>query len=99
MKRQDLDKGRQICSDAELLAGDRHGEISAKRSPQLEPDGVGCRTIKYPDPQAVLEPAKEQFDLPAVTIQLGDDSVSPAGLNAATMGGVKCSHPEWVGWS
>ena len=74
MKRQDLDKGRQICSDAELLAGDRHGEISAKRSPQLEPDGVGCRTIKYPDPQAVLEPAKEQFDLPAVMIQLGDDS-------------------------
>ena len=69
MKRQDLDKGRQICSDAELLAGDRHGEISAKRSPQLEPDGVGCRTIKYPDPQAVLEPAKEQFDLPAVTSQ------------------------------
>jgi hypothetical protein len=26
-------------------------------------------------------------------------SVSPAGLNAATMGGVKSSHPEWVGWS
>ena len=74
MKRQDLDKGRQICSDAELLAGDRHGEISAKRSPQLESDCVGCRAIKYPNPQAVFEPAKEQFDLPAVTIQLGDDS-------------------------
>ena len=25
--------------------------------------------------------------------------LSPAGLNAATMGGVKCSHPEWVGRS
>ena len=25
--------------------------------------------------------------------------MSPAGLNAATMGGVKCSHPEWVGRS
>ncbi len=25
--------------------------------------------------------------------------LSPAGLNAATMGGVKCSHPEWVVWS
>ena len=67
MKRQDLDKGRQICSDAELLAGDRHGEIGAKRSPQLESNGVGCRAIKYSDTQAVLEPAKEQFDLSAVT--------------------------------
>ncbi len=26
-------------------------------------------------------------------------TLSPAGLNAATMGGVKCSHPEWVGRS
>ena len=25
--------------------------------------------------------------------------MSPAGLNAATIGGVKCSHPEWVRWS
>ena len=71
MKRQDLNKGGQICSDAELLAGDRHSEISAKRSPQLEADGVGCSAIKYPDTQAVLEPAKEQFDVPALAIQLG----------------------------
>jgi hypothetical protein len=28
-----------------------------------------------------------------------DLKLSPAGLNAATMGGVKCSHPEWVVWS
>jgi hypothetical protein len=73
IKRQDLDKGRQICSDAELLAGDRHGEVSAKRSSQLEPDGVGCSAVKDSDTQAVFEPAIEQFDLPAVPIQFGDD--------------------------
>lgn len=73
MKRQDLDKGRQICSDAELLAGDRHGEVRAKRSLQLEPDGVGCSAVKDSDTQAVFEPAKERFDLPAVPIQFGDD--------------------------
>lgn len=73
MKRQDLEKGRQICSDAELLAGDRHGEVSAKRSPHLETDGVGCSAVKDTDTQAVFEPAKEQFDLPAVSIKLGYD--------------------------
>ena len=32
-------------------------------------------------------------------IYVAGEIVSPAGLNAATMGGVKCSHPEWVVWS
>jgi len=73
MKRKDLDEGRQICSDAELLASDRHGEVNAKRSPQLEADGVGCSAVKDTDAQAVFEPAKEQFDLPAMPIKLGYD--------------------------
>lgn len=70
MKQRNLDKRCQISGDAELLAGDRNGEVSAKRSPQLESDGDGCRAIKGPDPQAVFELAKEQFDLSAVTILL-----------------------------
>ena len=73
MKRQDLDEGRQICSDAELLASDRHGQVGAKRSPQLESDRVGCSAVKDTNTQAVFEPAKEQFDLPTPTIKLGDD--------------------------
>lgn len=73
MKRQDLDKGRQICSDAELLASDGHGQVGADRGPQLEADRVGYSAVKDTDTHAVFEPAKEQLDLPAVTIKLGYD--------------------------
>lgn len=73
MKRQDLNKSRQICSDTELLASDGHGQVGANRSPQLEADRVGCSAIKAANTQSVLEPPKKQFDLPTVTIKLGDN--------------------------
>lgn len=91
MKRQDLYKGCQICSDSELFASDSHGEVSAKRSPQLEADGVGCSAVKDSDTQSVFEPAKEQFDLPAVSIKLGYDGgadlqlIGPEGQTAGVL--------------
>ena len=72
MKRQNLDEGGQIRSDAELLTGDGHGEISADRRPQLETNRIGGGAIKGTNPKLVLEPAKEQFDLPTIPIQSGD---------------------------
>jgi hypothetical protein len=47
-----------------------------------------CLKVAPPKPKlAVADRGKDQVGM------------SPAGLNAATMGGVKSSHPEWVGWS
>lgn len=73
MKRQDLDKRRQICSEAELFTSDGQSEVGAEGGPQLQAHRVGDGAVKSVDAQTVFEPAKEQLDLPAVTIQLGDD--------------------------
>ena len=70
MQRDDLDKGRQICSEPELLAGERHREIDADGGEQLQPHGVLAGAIKGLETQAVFEPAEEQLDLPALAMEL-----------------------------
>ena len=70
MQGKNLDEGRQICSQSELLAGDRYSEIDTNRGPKRHAYGVRRGAIKCANAQALLHPAEEQFDLPALPIKL-----------------------------
>ena len=55
--------------------------------------------LGFPRDQNGLAPIADAASLRDTAHMVRVNTVSPAGLNAATMGGVKCSHPEWVVWS
>ncbi len=73
MKSEDLHEGDEICSDAELLAGRREGDVHADGCPELKAHGIVAGAIESLYTQSVLEPAEEELDLPALTIGLRDD--------------------------
>ena len=55
---------------AEPFFEDGHQCIDAHRYPQLGTHGIGTGAVKDFDSQMLFEPAKEQFDLPALLVQL-----------------------------
>ena len=66
VKRENLDEGRQICSDAQLFAGSCHSEVYADGGPELQAHRVLAGPIECLDTQAMFEPAEEQLDLPTL---------------------------------
>jgi len=57
VKRENLHEGRQICSNAELLAGRREGEVHADGCPELKAHGIVAGAVESLYAQSVLEPA------------------------------------------
>jgi hypothetical protein len=51
---------------------DRNQQVGADRRPDLDPNRVVGVTDKAADPQVLLDPAKEQFDLPPRLLNFGD---------------------------
>ncbi len=72
MNRENVDEGRRVGGDSEFFAGDRDGEIDADRRPELNPHGVWGGAEEGTDAQALLHPAEEELDLPALAVELRD---------------------------
>ena len=58
--------------DFELGFQDCQQQISAHRNPDLRLHRVGCVAQKVFDAKVLLDPFEEQFDLPALPIQIHD---------------------------
>lgn len=95
VRRKDLLEGRQICSDAELIARCCHSEVNTDRGPKLQAHGVITRAVECLDAQAMFEPLEEQFALPALPVGFGDDrgwsapEIAPEDEATAVVGIVK----------
>ncbi len=72
MDRANLDESGEVGGEAELLAGDGGGEVDADRRPELDPDRVLAGIEERADAEALLHPGKEELDLPALALELGD---------------------------
>lgn len=59
----------QTIGQSETFFGNSDQHVSADRDPDLRLDRVLGRTKKCLDPQMLLDPFEEQFDLPALPIQ------------------------------
>ncbi len=71
-KRENLDEGRKVGGDSEFFAGDRDGDIDAQRRSELNPHVVRGGAVEGTDAQALLHPAEEQLDLPALAVEFRD---------------------------
>ena len=67
---QDLQDFVQRMLHIQLLTNDRHEDVNADRNPDLGLHRVRRRPIKRLDPQMLLDPAKEQFDLPTTSVNV-----------------------------
>src|ERR1039457_3053216 len=70
---QKLQSSVQGAGQSELLVQDGHQQVSRNRNPDLRLHRVGTVPEKMFDAQVSLDPAEEQFDLPAQSINSGDD--------------------------
>lgn len=68
---QNLEDFVECGGGAEPFFEQRQQGIDAHRHPQLRAQGIGAGAIKYLDAQVLFEPAKEQFNLPALLVELG----------------------------
>jgi len=69
---QDLQNFGKAAGELQLLPQDGHQHVHAHRDPHLGLHGVVRVAIEGLDPQVLLDPFEEQFDLPAATIELRD---------------------------
>ena len=63
----------------EPFADDCHQKITANGDPNLRFDGILRGSIKGFDPQMLLDPFEEQFNVPAAAVQFTLDSPAGAG--------------------
>src|SRR6185437_8332536 len=63
----------EIQGEMKPFADDGHEQIAADGDPHLGFDGVLRGAVKGFDPQMLLDPFEEQFNMPATTIQFSDD--------------------------
>ena len=69
---QNLQNFVQRMLHIQFLANDGHQHVNADRNPDLRLHSVRRSPIKRLDPQMLLDPSKEQFDLPATSIYVRD---------------------------
>ena len=70
---QNLQNCVEIQREIEPFANDGHEQVAADGDPDLGFDGVLRGAVKGFDAQVLLNPFEEQFDMPATTVQFGDD--------------------------
>lgn len=70
---QNLQYCVEIQGEIEPFAEDGHEQVAADGDPDLGFDGVLRGAVKGFDAQVLLDPFEEQFDMPATTVQFGDD--------------------------
>lgn len=70
---QNLQHCVEIRGQVEPFADDGHEQVAADGDPDLSFDGVLRGAVKGFDAQVLLDPFEEQFDMPATTVQFGDD--------------------------
>lgn len=63
----------EIQGLVEPFADDGHKQVAADGNPNLGFDGVLRGAVKGFDAQMLFDPFEEQFDMPATTVQFGDD--------------------------
>ena len=59
--------------EAKSLFEDSHQDIHADRHPDLRLHGILAGAVESADMQMLFDPAKEQLDLPAGAVELGDE--------------------------
>jgi hypothetical protein len=67
---QDLQDFVQRMFHIQLLANDRHEYVNADRNPDLGLHRVRRSPVKRLDPQMLLDPSKEQLDLPTPSVNV-----------------------------
>ena len=72
MNTQKLQSSVQGARQGELLVEDGDHQADRHGNPDLRLHGVGTGAEKVLDAQVSLDPAEEEFDLPAQTVNLGD---------------------------
>src|SRR5579859_4743981 len=70
---QNLQNCVEIEGQVEPFADDGHEQVAADGDPDLGFDGILGGTVKGLDAQVLLDPFEEEFDMPATTVQFGDD--------------------------
>jgi len=81
----------------QFLANDGHQCVNADRNPDLRLHSVPRSPIKRLDPQMLLDPSKEQFDLPATSVnvrncQCGQVEVVAQELQPSARLGIAVDH-------
>jgi hypothetical protein len=69
---QDLQDFVQRMFHIQFLANDGHEDVNADRNPDLCLHSVPRSPVERLDPQMLLDPSKEQFDLPATSVNVRD---------------------------
>src|SRR5580698_6746449 len=70
--RDNLQNLVQAAGKSQSPFGNRHQEICAYGTPNLNADTVGMSGEKSAQPQVLLDPAEKQFDLPSLAVNGGD---------------------------
>ena len=76
---QDLQDFVQRMFQIQFLANDDHEDVDANRNRDLRLHGVPRSPIERLDPQMLLDPSKERFDLPATSVNVRNCQCGQAG--------------------
>ena len=76
---QNLEDFAEAPVELEHLPQDGHQHVDTDGDPDLGLHRVLGGPVERPDPQVLLDPLEEQFDLPAALVQLGRSRVPAAG--------------------
>lgn len=69
---QNLQNTVQTLAQFQLLANDGNQNVNTDGDPDLGLHGVDRGSIETANPQVLLDPLEEQFDLPSALVELGD---------------------------
>src|SRR5437762_343965 len=69
---QDLEDFVEAAVELQFSSQDCHQQVGADRDPDLRLDGIGGEAEDVLDPQVLLDPFEEQFDLPSALVELRD---------------------------
>src|SRR6476646_2373845 len=70
---QNLQHCVEIQGQVEAFADDGHEQVGTDGNRDLGFDGILRGAVKGLDAQVLLDPFEEEFDMPATTVQFGDD--------------------------
>ena len=69
---QDLEEFVEAVLEPELLLEDGHQHVHTDRGPDLGLHRIHGGAVERLDPQVLLDPLEEEFDLPPALVELGD---------------------------
>jgi len=94
---------RDFGGDEILFFDDSHQDMDPQGDPDLGFDRIVTGAMKGFDAQVLLDPAEEQFDLPALSVELGDgqsrrfEVIGQEPKEAVVLGVVEFDAPHFAG--